>query len=38
MRRSTIAFDRARNRAVSGFRFFAGRLRGLRFDREEARR
>jgi hypothetical protein len=35
----TIAFDRARNGTVIGFRFYSGRLRGLRFDRqEEARR
>jgi hypothetical protein len=35
----TLAFDRARNGAVTGFRFYSGRVRGLRFDRQqEARR
>jgi hypothetical protein len=33
-----FAFDRDRKGKVRGFRFFSGRLRGLRFDRQEARR
>ena len=32
----TFAFDRARNGAVTGRRFYSGRLRGLRFDRQDA--
>ena len=32
----TIAFDRARNGVVTGLRFYSGRLRGLRFDRQDA--
>jgi hypothetical protein len=34
----TFAFDRARGGAITGFRFFSGRLRGLRFEREESAR
>ena len=30
----TFVFDRGSNRKVRGFRFFSGRLRGLRFDRQ----
>jgi CubicO group peptidase (beta-lactamase class C family) len=33
----TFAFDRGRDGNVTGFRFFSGRLRGLRFDREARR-
>jgi hypothetical protein len=29
----TFVFDRARNGRITGFRFFSGRLRGLRFER-----
>ena len=34
----TFVFDRGRGGRVSGFRLFSGRLRGLRFEREEPRR
>jgi CubicO group peptidase (beta-lactamase class C family) len=34
----TIVFDRGRDGKVSGMRFFSGRLRGLEFERQEARR
>ena len=34
----TFVFDRGRDGKVTGLRFFSGRLRGLRFDRQEARR